>query len=103
MSTFVSFVKNFVPLVLKNFVPLRVFVVKNNLSKILPSRQRIGEHFLVGEFEDAAGGDAAGEAGDLDGRAFELAHNVQGRAVALDGRVRAHDQFLDRASFDSFD
>ncbi len=62
----------------------------------LPAGDGVGEDIAVGVFDAAAGGEAAGKAGDLDGgiRCGELL-DVEGGAVAVDVGVGAHDQFAD--------
>lgn len=60
---------------------------------ILAADDGVGEDGFVGVFELGAGGEAAGEAGDADGAAFELGGDVEGGAVAFDGGVEPEDDF----------
>src|SRR4029453_2211071 len=65
----------------------------NDDSKLLPSRQRVGENFLVRVFQDAARGDAAGQPRYLHGKVCQEVRDKQGGAIPFDGRVRGQADF----------
>jgi hypothetical protein len=63
------------------------------LSEVLAAAEGIGEHFAIGEFEDASGGDTACEACDSHGVILEEVGDEQGGAVAFESWVGGHDDF----------
>ena len=64
-------------------------------SEGLAAGQGVGEHVAVGEFERAAGGQAASEPSDPDSRAAEPLCDEQGRPIAFEIGVGGHDEFDD--------
>src|SRR6476646_3506966 len=70
----------------------------------LAAADGVGEDVAVGVFDVAAGGEAAGEAGDLDVRETrDEGLDVQGGAVAFKGGVGGHDHFADRSRVEALD
>jgi len=66
-----------------------------------PALECAAECELVGVFEVAADGQAAGQAGDLDAQGGQAAFEVPGGGVALDVRVGGQDDLLDRVALDA--
>ena len=65
--------------------------------------QGVGEDFFVGEFQDAAAGNAASKPGQLYRIGSELVGNKQSGAVPFHVRVRGHDNFFEVSGSDAID
>ena len=65
------------------------------VSEFLTTAESIGQHFAVGEFEYAAGGDSACESSDANGIILQEVGDEQGRAISFECGVGRHDDFGD--------
>ena len=67
----------------------------------LPALEGVGQHLLVGEFQDAARGQAAGQPGDRHAGVGQAVGDEQGGAVPLEVRVGGQDHLADAARADA--
>lgn len=64
-------------------------------SELLSSAEGIGQHFSIGEFEHAAGGDTASEPSNADGIILQQVGDEQGGAITFECWISGHDNFGD--------